>query len=426
MQTPYGPFNWFYRLWGGGARALRSGDQMRDEGVTALRVSEKGQLEVVGDNFGPIDEDTALSHSPMFAGVQLLCDVMSSLPVFVYTTDAKGNREVARESEEYRLFHRKPNAFMTWADFMSAMVFQYVLYKNSYALVSRDAKSNCIGLMPVPTAQVKQRLNIRTSTLSYVVNIDGVDYEYSQDEVLHIRGFGNGLLGVSTLTCASDTIRMGKEFDKLFSSLYREGGRGSAGVITMPPGVFLTPAQIEKYKASEANNVKIGNARVLEGGMDYKRIVMTPEEYQAIEARGKNIEDTARFLGIPPVLIGHAGGTSMWGTGVSELVQGFQKFTLSPMAVKFQSAFMEFAFSPAQRAKYTIEFEFGGLLRASIEKRFEMYRSGIQSAVIKPDEARQWENLPAADGGEKLYIQGATVPIEKAGQNNGIPQFKTE
>ena len=32
-----------------------------------------------------------------------------------------------------------------------------------------------------------------------------------------------------------------------------------------------------------------------------------------------------------------------------------------------------------------------------------------------PNEARAWEGLPPVDGGDQLYMQGATVPIDELG-----------
>jgi hypothetical protein len=51
----------------------------------------------------------------------------------------------------------------------------------------------------------------------------------------------------------------------------------------------------------------------------------------------------------------------------------------------------------------------------------DAYAVGIQNAVMKPNEARAKEGLPAEPGGDQLFIQGATVPITLAGQAPARP-----
>ncbi len=51
----------------------------------------------------------------------------------------------------------------------------------------------------------------------------------------------------------------------------------------------------------------------------------------------------------------------------------------------------------------------------------EGWARGVQAGIVKPNEARRAENRPDAPGGDSLYIQGATVPLEKAGEEPAKP-----
>lgn len=66
----------------------------------------------------------------------------------------------------------------------------------------------------------------------------------------------------------------------------------------------------------------------------------------------------------------------------------------------------------SERDSIEFEFNFDALLRADLKSRFESYRVAIASGVMTPNEARQYENLPAKEGGDKLYMQGAMMPID--------------
>jgi phage portal protein BeeE len=62
-----------------------------------------------------------------------------------------------------------------------------------------------------------------------------------------------------------------------------------------------------------------------------------------------------------------------------------------------------------------VEFNFDALLRADLKSRTEAYRIGITSGIITPNEARQMEHLQSLPGGDKLFMQGAMMPVENLG-----------
>ena len=51
------------------------------------------------------------------------------------------------------------------------------------------------------------------------------------------------------------------------------------------------------------------------------------------------------------------------------------------------------------------------LMRGDFKTRMDALSQGVQNALLTPDEARGLENRPPMEGGDKLYIQGATVPL---------------
>src|SRR5690606_26696762 len=70
-------------------------------------------------------------------------------------------------------------------------------------------------------------------------------------------------------------------------------------------------------------------------------------------------------------------------------------------------------------AGYYFRFNVDAILRADIKTRYEAYRIGIQSGVLKPNEARAKEEMPAEPGGDVLLINRAMRPLTQAGDDNG-------
>lgn len=61
-------------------------------------------------------------------------------------------------------------------------------------------------------------------------------------------------------------------------------------------------------------------------------------------------------------------------------------------------------------------------MRSDVKSRFESYRVGIQGGFLTPNEARDWEGLSSMPDGDKLYMQGATLPLDKLGYNQNQSQ----
>jgi len=74
--------------------------------------------------------------------------------------------------------------------------------------------------------------------------------------------------------------------------------------------------------------------------------------------------------------------------------------------------------SPRERSLYTVEFALEALLRASVEKRFEVYAKAVQNGLKTRNEIRQFENDPPLPGGDVLTAQLNLVPLEMLGKVN--------
>ena len=64
------------------------------------------------------------------------------------------------------------------------------------------------------------------------------------------------------------------------------------------------------------------------------------------------------------------------------------------------------------------EFDVDGILRGDYMTRMNGNSLAIQTGQLTPNEARAQSNKPPIEGGDQLYIQGATVPL--LGQSEGL------
>jgi len=63
-----------------------------------------------------------------------------------------------------------------------------------------------------------------------------------------------------------------------------------------------------------------------------------------------------------------------------------------------------------------VNFNLDGLLRGAFTERMQGYATSITHGIRTSNEIRALENLPPVPEGDRLMIQGATVPLATAGE----------
>lgn len=371
------------------------------------------------------DAESVLAISTAWACVNLIAGTIGTLPLMVYRTQADGSRELARDHRLYRVLHDSPNADQTSVDFLEFISANLELQGNGIARKDKNTRGEIIGLTPV-RADIVSVQRQRNGDLRYRWSENGTYFDLTQNDVLHIRGFGGGPEGgLSTLTYGRHTFGLAQAQDRAAGGTYANGMRPSV-VLTFKE--FLSDQQ---YKAVEGRlqdkylgAVNSGRPFIAEGGMDIKTLSLSPADAQMLESRGFSVEDVCRFFGVPPFMIGHTQKSTSWGTGLEQQTLGFQKFTLRRRLKRIEMAMQKQLLTPQDRTQgITIEFSLEGLLRGDSKARAEFYQRMTAMGAMTINEVRQLENLAPIDGGDVPRMQMQNVPITDAGkeENSDVP-----
>lgn len=86
------------------------------------------------------------------------------------------------------------------------------------------------------------------------------------------------------------------------------------------------------------------------------------------------------------------------------------KHLISQWAQAFEEEMNLKLFGQRNGGRY-VEHNVDGLLRGDFKTRMEALASGVQNALLTPNEGRALENRPDKPNGDDLMIQGATVPL---------------
>lgn len=388
--------------------------------MSDAQTSERVILDRVGasDAGEAVNERTALSLSTGWACVNLLAGTICTLPLVMARTKADGSREPFTAHPLYRILHDSPNKDQTASDFWEFMQAAIELQGNGYARKVRSADGRLIALEPIaPGSQMARPRRLPDGRIEYRWTINGKSFQGTEEDILHIRGFGGDPLGgMSTLEFARNTFGLARAIERAAGTTFKNGVRPS-GALTFDKFLSQQNREIAETALSEkfTGAMNAGRPLILEGGTKWQQLSMNPEDAQMLESRAFSVEEVCRFFGVPPFMVGHTEKTSSWGTGLEQQILAFQKFTLRRRLKRIEQAVMKQLLTPVELAQgIVIEFNLEGLLRADSAARAAFYASGLSNGWITINEVRRLENMPPVAGGDVPRMQSQNVPITQA------------
>jgi len=356
-----------------------------------------------------VTPDTAMQISTVFACVRLLAETVAGLPLEFFEVQAGGALKQVFDHPLLHLLTKKPNRYQTNVEFFETLMYQYALHGNSYHRIDRTPGGEVISLMPYMSPQVAVDLD----------NVGNVTYVYSsgrdrtiiaKENMWHNMLFSNGVMGLSPLEYARNSmgvqISAEDRVNKIANNNFKQSG------VLMIDKVLKGP-QREAIRANFSDLVEGGDdaLKILEAGATYAPISMNPRDVQFLETRRFQTEDIARFFNVPSVLINDTSASTVWGSGIEQIINGFYKLGLRPYVERIEAGITNWLLKPEDRRKIIPVFDFDQLLRGDESKRYTAYKTAIASGVKTINECRKKEGLIDYPGGDILRIQQQVVPL---------------
>lgn len=355
--------------------------------------------------------DTAMTVSAFWASARLLSEAVGALPVKCYRSDREGMRE-DRTYSLWRTLNYQPNRYQTRVEFFETLMLNLAISGNAYHAIQRGADGEIVSLLPLMSAQVEVDL-LQDGTVTYRHYSPNGDVRvFAAESIWHIRLFGNGMIGLSPLGHARQSLGLALAADNRMGRLAANGGKTS-GVLMVDR--VLSPEQRDAVRAEFAR-ITAGSddqLMVLEASMKWQQTSLSPADVQLLESRKFQVEDIARFMGVPSVLINDTSGSTTWGSGIEQLVSGFYKLNLRPYLERIEASMQRHLIPREDWDTVSIEFDFDALLRADLASRMDAYQKAINAGIYAPNEARAAEGLGPKAGGDRLLVNGTMVPVDQ-------------
>ena len=370
-----------------------------------------------------VTERTAMQMTAVYSCVRILAEAVAGLPLHLYKYTENGGKEKAIDHPLYRLLHDEPNPEMSSFVFRETLMTHLLLWGNAYAQVIRNGKNEVIALYPLmPNKMSVDRDSNGQLYYSYYRGSDEAIRDTQNtvilkpSDVLHIPGLGfDGLVGYSPIAMAKNAIGMAIACEE-FGAKFFANGAAPSGVLEHP-GTIKDPSRVrDAWQSQFGGSSNSGKVAVLEEGMKYTPISISPEQAQFLETRKFQINEIARIFRVPPHMVGDLEKSSF--SNIEQQSLEFVKYTLDPWVIRWEQSIQRALLSHDEKAVYFAKFNLEGLLRGDYESRMNGYAIGRQNGWMSANDIRELENLdriPTEEGGDLYLINGNMLPLKNAG-----------
>ena len=376
-----------------------------------------------------VTERTAMQMTAVYASVRILAEAIGGLPLHLYRYTDNGGKEKALSHPLYHLLHDEPNPEMSSFVFRETLMTHLLLWGNAYAQIIRNGKNEVVALYPLMPN--KMSVDRDENGRLYYTYYRGPDEAIKNkdfavtlqpSDVLHIPGLGfDGLVGYSPIAMAKNAIGMAIACEEYGAKFFANGA--APGGVLEHPGTIKDPQRVrESWQSTFGGSGNANKIAVLEEGMKYTPIGISPEQAQFLETRKFQINEIARIFRVPPHMVGDLEKSSF--SNIEQQSLEFVKYTLDPWVIRWEQSIQRALLSHDEKAVYFVKFNVEGLLRGDYQSRMNGYAIGRQNGWMSANDIRELENLdriPAEDGGDLYLINGNMLPLKNAGAFANTP-----
>jgi HK97 family phage portal protein len=278
-------------------------------------------------------------------------------------------------------------------EFREMLMGHVLLRGNFYAEIEYDKEGKIVALWPLnPDMMTVYRTEAGERLYEYMLP-DGQKKIFLPEQVFHLKAFSqDGLVGTSIIQAAKNAIELAQAAENYGISFFKNSARPS-GVLTYP-GRLSEQARENLRKSIQAQYSGLSKAHrimVLEEGMKWEQIGISPDDAQFLEIRKFQVEEIARIFRVPPHLIGHLERSTY--SNIEQQSIEFVVHTIRPWLVRIEQSINSQLLLDDERKLYFAEFKVDGLLRGDIESRYRAYSIARQYGWMSANEIRELENL---------------------------------
>ena len=344
----------------------------------------------------------------VYRAVRMVAEAAASVPLLLYEGDA--------EIIEHPLLDliARPNPVSSAPDLLESWY--------GFLLVSGNAYLEAVAL----GGELRELFALRPDRMKVIPGPDGWPeaFEYTAGgravrfagevvpgvrPILHVKLFNpvNDHYGLSPIEAAATAIDIHNTASKWNKALLDNSARPSGALVYTARDGNLTPDQYDRLKAELEQGFQgaahAGRPLLLEGGLDWKSMSLSPKDMDFIEAKHVAAREIALALGVPPMLLGIPGDNTY--SNYQEATRSLWRQTVLPLVTRTAKALSTWL-SPAYGAPLELRPDLDAIEALSTE------REALWSRIDKATFLTQTEKRTAVGYGPL----DAEFPLPLAGR----------
>jgi HK97 family phage portal protein len=355
----------------------------------------------------PVSERTALGLSAMWRAVNLVSGTAAMLPMPTI-------REVQGVITQVGSVFDDPGAVvnMTPYEWKQTVFAHQMLHGAAFLAHVRNQGGGLAGLVPIHPGSVQidpppmpARGELDTPyRRSYSATLqDGSRMSFTDANLTYCPALSlDGRTGLGLIHIAANALGIGIAGDRAAGNMFRHGALMS-GVVSPADGEDWDEGDARLIKADlDAKATGWENASslaVINRRLKLQPWQMTNEAAQFMQGRQFQIEEVARFTGVPPHLLMQTEKQTSWGTGVAEQNRGLSRYTLAHWTTRLEQRLSRLL--PAPRR---LRFDYHEWERPTPETEVELITKQYEAKLITLNEARAKLALPPVPGGDDFSM----------------------
>ena len=339
---------------------------------------------------------------------------------------AQGEERNAQDGHPVsQLLSGSANPDMGASSMIRTLQMHTLLWGNGYAEIERNRGGRVVGLWPLLPDRTRPQVTFPNGLrrLSYATQIANAAVTLPPAQVVHTMGYSfDGICGLSPIHVTRNAIGLGLAMEEFGSKFFANDAK--SGGFLMHPGRLGDKGRQNVADSFHEQGRKDGESghhrvRVLEEGMKFVPTTISPEDSQFLSSREFQLAEVARIYRVSLVLLASLQGSTVWGTGIEQLMIGFVTWTLGPWLERWEEELGRKLLTEDERAAgFYIKFNVNALLRGDMAARAAFYKAGITDGWLTRNEARALEDKNDLPGLDEPLIQQNMQLASEAGQED--------
>jgi len=282
-----------------------------------------------------------MGNAIVYRCVRMIAETAASVPLLLY----RGEEEIGAHA--FPDLVSRPNPVQVGPEFLEALFGHLLVAGNSYveAVAVDDEIRELHVLRP-------DRMKVVPGTdgwpEAYEYTVAGRTVRLAGDcvpgvrSVLHMKLFhaAHDHYGMSPLEAAATAVDLHNTATRWNKALLDNSARPSGALVYTARDGNLTTEQYERLKAELEQGfqgaVNAGRPLLLEGGLDWKSMSLSPKDMDFLEVKNTAAREIALALGVPPMLLGIPGDNTY--ANMAEATRAFWRQTVIPLVGRTSKA----------------------------------------------------------------------------------------